>query len=140
MYKLEKIYLYTGLGFLIGFLTAWIIRSIKLMRLKKSIKSLGGFLESEKLRKEIFLKENTALYKMKKDDLEANETKILELKRINKRMDEDILLLQKSNEETEKLLEAGLPVVHSLKLQLIEANNALARYKSQVERIEVDKN
>jgi hypothetical protein len=55
------------------------------------------------------------------------------LKLINKRLDEDILLLQKSNEETEALLEAGQPVIHALKLQLIAANNYIARNKLQSE-------
>jgi hypothetical protein len=47
-------------------------------------------------------------------------------------MDSDILLLQKSNEETEALFKAGEPVIHSLKLKLIEANNTIARYKAQL--------
>ena len=41
-------------------------------------------------------------------------------------MNNDILLLQKNNEETEALLKAGNPEIHNLKLQLIEANNAIA--------------
>ena len=51
---------------------------------------------------------------------------------LNKQMDSDILLLQKSNEETEALLKAGEPVIHSLKVKLIEANNTIARYKAQL--------
>ena len=58
---------------------------------------------------------------------------ILKLKQAEdliKIMDGDILLLQKSNEETEALLAKGEPAVHELKLKLIEANNVIARYKS----------
>jgi hypothetical protein len=42
------------------------------------------------------------------------------------------LLLQKSNEQTEALLQAGQPEVHALKIQLIEAQNTIARYKAQL--------
>jgi len=52
--------------------------------------------------------------------------------KIMRQMDSDILLLQKSNEETETLLEAGQPEIHALKIQLIEAQNAVARYKAQL--------
>jgi hypothetical protein len=47
-------------------------------------------------------------------------------------MDNDILLLQQSNEETEELLKSGKPELHNIKLQLLEANNTIARYKSQL--------
>jgi hypothetical protein len=47
-------------------------------------------------------------------------------------MDADILLLQKSNEETEALLAKGEPAINELKLKLIEANNTIARYKAQL--------
>ena len=47
-------------------------------------------------------------------------------------MDNDILLMQKSNEETEALLAKGEPAIHELKLKLIEANNIISRYKAQV--------
>lgn len=126
---MEQIYIYAALSFVVGFIIAWIIRTFALVSLKKLNKSLQGFLESEKLRKEALLKENTALHEMRKAEGETNDQKLKELQVINKRLDEDILLLQKSNEETEALLEAGLPVVHTLKLQLLEANNTIARYR-----------
>jgi hypothetical protein len=47
-------------------------------------------------------------------------------------MDEDILLLQKSNEETERQLASSQPELHNLKLKMIEAQNVIARYKSQL--------
>ena len=49
-------------------------------------------------------------------------------------LDQDILLLQKSNEETEALLQEGLPAIHELKLKLIEAHNTIARFKAQAEQ------
>ncbi len=49
-------------------------------------------------------------------------------------MDESLVLLQKDNEETEKLLKAGQPLIHDLKMKLIEANNTIARYKAQLEQ------
>ena len=132
---LDTVYIYAITGFTAGFIIAWIIRMFAVQALKKSNKSLQGYLESEKLRKETLLKENTALHEMKKAATETHDQLIKHLYAVNKRLDEDILLLQKSNEETEGLLREGLPVVHSLKLQLIEANNTIARYKAQLERI-----
>ena len=49
-------------------------------------------------------------------------------------MDESLVLLQKDNEETEKLLKAGQPLIHDLKMKLIEANNTIARYKALLEQ------
>ena len=50
---------------------------------------------------------------------------------LNNVLDSDILLLQKSNEETEALLQEGQPALHALKLQLLDAQNTIARYKAQ---------
>ena len=47
-------------------------------------------------------------------------------------MDRDILLLQQSNEETEKQLFAGQPEIHALKIKLIEAQNTIARLKGGI--------
>lgn len=89
-------------------------------------------MESERLMKERFQKDNSWLHEAKEAAQTAHELKILELQSVIKTMDEDILLLQKNNEETEELLKATDPVVHSLKLKLLEANNTIARYKAQV--------
>ena len=50
-------------------------------------------------------------------------------------LDSDILLLQKSNEETEVLLQEGQPALHALKLQLLDAQNTIARYKAQQQTV-----
>ncbi len=127
-----QLFIYIGGGFLVGFIAAWIIRTLSLAGVKKSLKSTGGFLESEKLMKERLQKENTRLLELKESSRLEYELKIQELDAMNKKLDEDILLLQRSNEETEALLQAGEPVIHSLKLKLIEAQNAIARYKAQI--------
>ncbi|MEO6584264.1 MAG: LapA family protein [Ferruginibacter sp.] len=132
---MPTLYIYLSISFAIGFLLAWILRSLTVLRMKKSINSLDGYLESEKLRKDTLLKENTGLHVIKNLAAENYEAQVAALVSIAKRQDEDILLLQKSNEETERLLEAGAPVVHSLKMQLIEAQNAIARYKAQTEKL-----
>jgi hypothetical protein len=129
---LGQLFLYIGGGFLVGFIAAWIIRTLAIAGVKKSLKSTGGFLESEKLMKERLQKENTRLLELKESSRLEYELKIQELDSMNKKLDEDILLLQRSNEETEALLQAGEPVIHSLKLKLIEAQNAIARYKAQI--------
>jgi hypothetical protein len=131
---LEPLYIYSLIAFAAGFLIAWLLRLVTILPLKKSNKSLAGYLESEKLRKETLLKENTALHEMKRILNETHEGRLKALQALATRQDEDILLLQKSNEETEALLEAGLPTVHSLKMQLIEAQNTIARYKAQLDK------
>ncbi len=56
---------------------------------------------------------------------------------IIRQMDSDILLLQKSNEETEELLAAKHPEVHALKIQLLEAQNNIARLKGKLKEGEL---
>jgi len=124
-------YIYIVIAFVTGFLLAWIFRTISLSKLKKQYKSTSGYLESETLKKETLQKEVQHVHQSKMT-VEANLKDQLEKMRIlNKRMDEDILLLQKSNEETESLLLAQAPEVHALKLKLIEANNTIARMKGE---------
>ncbi len=126
-------YIYTGVAFITGFIVAWITRSITLNRLSKLQRSTQGYLESEKLMKETVQKENIMAHQMKQaTELECGK-KLQESKALIRVLDENILLLQKSNEETEALMKAGLPAMHELKLKLIEANNTIARYKGHVE-------
>ena len=105
--------------------------------LRQEIISLQGqteALQAEILKlheeKETLQKENTLLHHSKQAaELELTK-KLKEARDLNKMLDEDILLLQKSNEETEALLEKGQPALHDLKLKLIEAHNTIARYKA----------
>ena len=123
-------YIYILIGFVAGFIIAWIIQLIAIIKLKKEIKSAKGLLESEKLIKENAQKENNYLLKSADSSILTTKAKLKQAEDIIKIMDGDILLLQKSNEETEALLAKGEPAVHELKLKLIEANNVIARYKS----------
>ncbi|RYY47539.1 MAG: hypothetical protein EOO06_12365 [Chitinophagaceae bacterium] len=116
-------------AFVVGVILGALIIYFKLGKLQKSLRSTDGFLESERLKKETLQKELNTVYQAK-ETIELTLTQRLkEAAILNKRMDEDILLLQKSNEETEALLKAGQPELHALKLQLIEANNSIARLK-----------
>lgn len=129
---MTQLLLFSGAAFLLGFILAWILRSLALAKTNKVLKSTQGFLESEKLVKETLQKENAAAYLAKEiAEFELN-TKLKQAQELNKVLDENILLLQKSNEETEALLLAGEPAIHGLKLKLIEANNTIARYKAQL--------
>lgn len=129
--ELVQIYIYTVIAFIIGFVLAWIIRTIAMEKIKKLLKSTQGYLESEMLKKETLQKENAQLHQMKQAvELECVK-KLENALQLNKMLDSDILLLQKSNEETEALLAQGQPAMHALKMQLIEANNTIARYKAQ---------
>jgi hypothetical protein len=126
---LIQTYIYTGAAFIIGFITAWIIRTIKLAESNKLQKGTEGYLESERLMKETLQKENMVIHQMKQAaELELTK-KLKESQDLNRILDENILLLQKSNEETEALLKEGEPALYELKLKLIEANNTIARMK-----------
>ena len=126
-------YLYIAF-FIVGFLLAWLLRTMIVVKLKKELNSTKGFLESEKLNKETLNKENQFVYQQKKfteDELQSLTQEAIDYKKF---MDESLVLLQKDNEETEKLLKAGQPLIHDLKMKLIEANNTIARYKAQLEQ------
>ncbi|MBC7888117.1 MAG: hypothetical protein H7Z13_09510 [Ferruginibacter sp.] len=130
---MTQTYLYTATAFIAGFITAWIIRTITLVKIKKMKKSADGYLESEKLMKEKLQKENILLHQNKQSAESELEKKLKDAERLIRILDEDILLLQKSNEETEALLLAGQPALHELKRKLVEAQNTIARFKGQAE-------
>lgn len=129
---LTQTYIIGAACFIAGFLVAFIIQLLVIARLKKELKSTSGYLESEKLMKETLKKENMAIYQLR----QASETDLVKklnaAEALNKRLDEDILLLQKSNEETEQQLQVTQPELHAIKLKLIEAQNTIARFKAQL--------
>jgi hypothetical protein len=126
-----SIYIYTAAAFIGGFIVAFILQLLSINKLKKEHKSMQGLLESEKLKKETAQKENQFLIQSGDANLLNTKARLLQSEKMVKQMDADILLLQKSNEETEALLEKGEPAINDLKLKLIEANNTIARYKAQ---------
>lgn len=130
--NLEQIYIYAGIAFITGFILAWLIRTFTLIKLRKSYRSISSFFETEKLRKELLQKENLELHKLNDSSKAEFNAKAAKLAADNTRLVEDILLLQKSNEDTEALLKAGEPELYNLKIKLIEANNEIARYKAQM--------
>lgn len=122
-------YLTITIAFLSGFTIAWVLRTVTLNKEKRQHISSKGLLESERLIKETLRKESAMAFQQK-ETLEAElNRKLKEAEKKISSMDEDILLLQKSNEETEELLRKGLPELHKLKLKLIEANNTISRLK-----------
>lgn len=123
-------YIYLGACFAGGFLLAWLLKSLSVAKIKKENKSLKGLLESERLMKETTQKENTFLLRSS-DSINAVKDKLKKAEDRIRIMDNDILLLQKSNEETESLLANGEPALYDMKMKLIEANNTIARIKSQ---------
>ncbi|MES2892375.1 MAG: hypothetical protein V4725_10195 [Bacteroidota bacterium] len=125
-------YIYAGIAFIVGFGAAWIIRTITLMKLAKLQKSTQGYLESERLMKETLQKENVQVHQFKMAAELEHSKKLKQAEELNKILDEDILLLQRSNEETEALLLAGEPEIHALKIRLLEAQNTIARFRAQL--------
>ena len=123
-------YIYILIGFAAGFIVAFILQLITILKLRKENKSAKGLLESEKLIKENANKENNFLLQSADASLLTTRAKLKQAQDLIRLMDNDILLLQKSNEDTEALLAKGEPAIHEIKLKLIEANNVIARYKS----------
>jgi len=117
---------------LVGFLAGYFLQKIVVNKVKRDHKSLSGFLESEKLKKEKLEKEIQSLLSIKAQGENELVNQINQLKNEVKMMDYDIILLQKNNEDTEALLKAGEPVIYDLKLKLIEANNTIARLKGEL--------
>ena len=128
---MTQTYIIGGACFVVGFIVAFIIQLLAIMRLKKELKSTKGYLESERLMKENLKKENFSVYQLRQASEVDLIKKLQVAEALNKRLDEDILLLQKSNEETEQQLQVTQPELHSIKLKLIEAQNTIARYKAQ---------
>ena len=86
-------YIYSGVAFLAGFLLAWAIRTSAVWKLKKTLKSTEGYLESEKLMKETLQKENTTTYQLKENAALDFAKKLKKSNDLNRRLYEDILLL-----------------------------------------------
>jgi nicotinamide riboside kinase len=128
----SQIILYAAVALVVGFALAWILRSITIAKLKKELNGTDGSWQREKLMKETAQKEASHAYAAHAAAQMEWEKKIKNAHDMIAMMDQDILLLQKNNEETEALLKAGNPELHQAKLQLIEANNTIARFKAQL--------
>jgi hypothetical protein len=124
--------IYISIGLVAGFIIAWFIQFNNIRKKSKELKSTGGFLESERLMKETLQKELAVVHQNKMAmELDLNQ-KLKAREKIMLQMDSDILLMQKNYEETEALLHVTQPEVHALKLQLIEAQNNIARLKAKL--------
>ena len=128
----SELLLYISAAFIIGFGVAWILKTMEIQKLKRSENSLNGLLESERLVKETLRKESALAFQLK-ETIEADlGRKLKEAEYVIKEMDRDILLLQKSNEETEAMFRDKEPEIFELKKKLIEANNTISRMKGQL--------
>jgi hypothetical protein len=124
--------IYILLAFLAGFGLAWFLQWNKLQKQGRELKSNSGFLESERLMKETLQKELAVVHQNKMAaELDLSQ-KLQTAEKIIRQMDSDILLMQKSYEETEGLLKVTQPEVHALKLQLIDAQNNIVRLKARL--------
>lgn len=128
--KLPEAIIYILSGLLAGFASAWIMRQMEIVKIRKALQDSEGFLERERLGKERLNRETALLYQ-RENELSKKLDAACSL---NRQMDSDILLLQKSNEETEELLKMTQPELYSLKIKLIEANNTIARLKGIMNR------
>jgi hypothetical protein len=131
--------LYIIAAFATGMGIAWFIGYGKLQKERRELKSASGFLESERLMKETLQKELAVVHQAKMAiELELNN-KIQAAENTIRQMDSDIILMQKNYEETEALLKVTQPEVHALKLQLLEAQNTIARLKAALAESEKKK-
>ena len=121
---------YILVSFLFGFVFAWVVRTVYIFRLKKELKQTEGLLESERLIKETLRKENALAFQLKANIESELGEKLLQYQHVVKQMDEDILLLQKNNEEVENAFRENQPELYELKMRLIEAQNNINRLKS----------
>lgn len=121
---------YITIGLIIGFGIAWVIGMNKLTTERKQFKSTSGFLESERLIKETLQKELAVVHQQKMTiELELSQ-KLTAANKTIVQMDSDIMLMQKSYEETEAQLLQTHPELHALKVELIETKNTIARLKA----------
>jgi peptidoglycan hydrolase CwlO-like protein len=133
-----QVIIFSSISLLVGFSTAWILRTIEIAKIKRINVGTEGLLESEKLIKETLRKESARAFQMKETVEAELGRKLQNAESIIKQMDKDILLLQKSNEETEKLLQTTEPELYNLKVKLLEANNTISRLKGQLQSVSKD--
>lgn len=119
--------------FIVGFAVAALLIGIPYLQIQKKLKSTEGFLESERLIKENLRKESAMAFQLKENVENELTKKISDAEQMIKLMDNDILLLQKDNEETEALIKTTQPELYNLKLKLIEATNTISRLKAQLQ-------
>jgi peptidoglycan hydrolase CwlO-like protein len=133
-----QVIIFSSISLLVGFSTAWILRTIEIAKNKRIHIGTEGLLESEKLIKETLRKESARAFQMKETVEAELGRKLQNAESIIKQMDNDILLLQKSNEETEKLLQTTEPELYNLKVKLLDANNTISRLKGQLQSVSKD--
>lgn len=120
--------------FIFGFITAFICIAFGAKKMYRKIKSLEGLLESERLVKETLRKENALAFNLKESVENDLGLKLKEANAAIKSMDEDILLLQKSNEMNEAEFKSSQPEIYDLKMKLLEAQNTISRLKGQLQQ------
>lgn len=127
-----ELIIYSAVAFILGLVVCWLLRMSEINSLKKQLGSVTSMLEQERLIKETQRKENNAIQQHQQTKEIELKNQLLQAEATIKRMDEDIILLQKNNEETEDLLKASQPEIHALKIKLLEAQNTIARYKGKL--------
>lgn len=134
-FSLTQVIIFSIVFFLVGFAIAWVLRTVVIAKLKRNHVGTEGLLESERLIKETLRKESARAFQMKETVEAELGKKLKEAEIMIRQMDQDILLLQKSNEETEALLQTTQPELYNLKIKFLEANNTIARLKSQIQQL-----
>jgi hypothetical protein len=73
---LTQTYIFSAVALITGFVVAWIMRTISMSKLQKSLKSTQGYLESALLKKETLQKENIQVHQLKQSsEMECKKPK-----------------------------------------------------------------
>ena len=119
-------------SFVIGLSVCGIYHLVRSHHQNRIIRRLEGLLESDRLVKETLRKESVLAFNMKEQLEQDLSARLKEAKEQILRMDQDILLLQQSNEMNEAEFKAAQPELYDLKIRLIEAQNTISRLKKQI--------
>lgn len=129
---MENNAIYTLLAVIAGFLPGIVFAAIAWRKFKKGSREFCKQIEAASNRASVCSQKlevtNTELGFMKA----SHNLKVKEMENEIQRIVMENEFLKLRNQELDQLLKEGQPVIHSLKMKLIEANNTIVRYKAQL--------
>lgn len=123
--------LYIIIAALGGLVTGGFFALLQKLKTSKKEEVLTGELDGKKIQLHELkskLAEEESQFELARKNF---ETKSQQLEKEKHDLKQEVSELKQKNMELDQLLKEGQPVIHSLKLKLIEANNNIARYKGK---------
>lgn len=114
-----------------GLVTGGLVALFFKLRASRKEQALEGDLDNRKVQLHELkskLLEEASQFELARKNFET-KTQLLEKEK--QELKQEVGELKQKNMELDQLLKEGQPVIHSLKLKLIEANNSIARYKGK---------